>query len=497
MLSMGFYEEVSRILDALPEQRQVLLLSATLPHDIERLAGKYLREPETVDISGDDLTVEGIDNILYFTNETLPKPRSLLYLLAVENPQSAIIFCNTREDTTYVGAYLRREGFDAEVINSDLSQTAREQVMGKIKQGKLRFLVATDIAARGIDISDLSHVINYSLPESPEVYLHRVGRTGRVGRKGVALSLIEGREINTLRAIKRMYRVTFEERKLPTPDEYRKLLDRRRLSQLAAEAAAADTVRYAALAERVIANEEATHLVAYLLKSWDDKSLAAALSAVSATEPAGETLAAPEAEPGRERERGRDRDRDRGRRRGRRGERERGRESAGGEESREGDRGRDRDRGRERNRDRDRDRPRDRDRDRERDRDRPADASRAPRISPYARELVPEGWEAVRHESDEIPEEPAPEAAPSEARPAVVKVHLNVGYADGFRESQITQAIAEIAGIPATEITKVTPHRRYSFFCVPAERLEQVLSTVQGREVQGKTLTAEKAKERR
>src|SRR3954469_3660455 len=165
MLSAGFYEEVTRILDHLPSDRQTLLFSATVPPEIEQIATKYLRNPETILLSGDVFTVEHIKNVIYYVVDQYPKPRNLLYLIARAAPESAIIFCNMRTDTEQVANVLNRNGLDAEMLSGALPQKERERVMAKVKRGEVRFMVATDIAARGIDISDLSHVLNYSLPE--------------------------------------------------------------------------------------------------------------------------------------------------------------------------------------------------------------------------------------------------------------------------------------------------------------------------------------------
>ena len=198
MLNQGFYEEVTRILDRLPKDRQVLLFSATVPTDIQNLIARYTTNAETLLLSGDVFTVEHIHHIRYDVSDAYPKPRNLIYVLEMEEPQNAIIFCNTRDDTALVTAVLNRNGFDAELLNGDLPQKERERVMGKVKRGEVAFMVATDIAARGIDISGLEYVINYSLPEDPAVYLHRVGRTGRIGNKGTAINLFSGRELATL-----------------------------------------------------------------------------------------------------------------------------------------------------------------------------------------------------------------------------------------------------------------------------------------------------------
>src|SRR5207237_5250803 len=156
MLSAGFYEEVTRILDHLPADRQTLLFSATVPPDIEQLAAKYLRNPETILLSGDVYTVEHITNIIYYTVDQYPKPRNLLYLLEREDPESAIVFCNTRTDTELIANVLNRNGLDAEMLSGVLPQKERERVMGKVKRGGRKFMEATDIDARGLDIQDPS-----------------------------------------------------------------------------------------------------------------------------------------------------------------------------------------------------------------------------------------------------------------------------------------------------------------------------------------------------
>ena len=267
MLSAGFYEEVTRILDHLPSDRQTLLFSATVPPEIEQIATKYLRNPETILLSGDVYTVEHIHNVLYHLVDQYPKPRNLLYLIEREDPDSAIIFCNTRTDTELIANVLNRNGLDAEMLNGDLPQKERERVMGKVKRGELKFMVATDIAARGIDISDLSHVINYSLPEDPSVYLHRVGRTGRIGKKGTAISLVSGAELVTLTALERNFGIQFEKRSLPTPEEAKSLWTELRMKELRdAMTSGAAFEAYLPLAQDMAAREDGKQLLAYALR---------------------------------------------------------------------------------------------------------------------------------------------------------------------------------------------------------------------------------------
>ncbi len=195
MLSMGFQQDVTWILSKLPKKAQILLFSATIEERLKQLIGQFLKEPVDLYLSLDtDQGSENVTHVLYETRSDYSKPRQLLYVIEQVKPKKAIIFCNTKSDTSMVARFLERQYYNAQDISSDLSQKKREQVMGLIKESKIDFLIATDIAARGIDIPELSHVFNYSLPEDAAVYLHRTGRTGRIGNKGVAIALMGARK---------------------------------------------------------------------------------------------------------------------------------------------------------------------------------------------------------------------------------------------------------------------------------------------------------------
>lgn len=214
MLSMGFERELHAIVDTLPERHQTLLFSATLPPEIVRIAQGRLNKPQFIYLSGDSV---GALEILHFVYMVMTdKTDALVRVIDVENPESALIFCNTKDETERVAAVLQRVGYDADWLNGDLPQNEREKVMARSKEGKLRFLVATDVAARGIDISHLTHVINYDFPESSEVYVHRTGRTGRMGRTGTAISLITPHNIGALYYLRLSYKIRPFEKQLPT-----------------------------------------------------------------------------------------------------------------------------------------------------------------------------------------------------------------------------------------------------------------------------------------
>jgi len=219
MLSMGFVEDVRAIMRKCPSGAQTLLFSATVSSETERLVEEFLNEPEQIYLSSDLDNVETITHVLYEAPHDLHKAKALLYLLDIEDPNNAIIFCNTRSDASTVAAFLDRQGLDAHLLSGELAQSQRSRVMNRIKSGEVRFLVATDVASRGIDISNLTHVINYMLPQDPKTYLHRIGRTGRLGQMGTAISLVSGSDLNAKKVLKTQHAINFEAHEFPTPEE--------------------------------------------------------------------------------------------------------------------------------------------------------------------------------------------------------------------------------------------------------------------------------------
>ncbi len=194
MLSMGFIEDIQAILDETSSTRQTALFSATLPQEIRRLADRYMNAPRSFTMGGKQLTVKGIEQRYYLVNE-VDRLAALTRLFEVETMTSALIFARTRVRTTELANQLSERGFTAEALNGDMSQDARERVLNRFRNNQLKVLVATDVAARGLDIDDISHVFNYDLPDDPELYVHRVGRTGRAGKTGIAISLLTPKEM--------------------------------------------------------------------------------------------------------------------------------------------------------------------------------------------------------------------------------------------------------------------------------------------------------------
>jgi len=215
MLSLGFWPDMREIASYLPADRQSHLFSATIPEKVRSLSRFFLNEPEFVTLSEGQVAPQEIEHYHYVCSAS-EKESVLARIIEYEDPESAIIFCNTRADVRYITGYLQKRKINADQISGDLSQAAREQALQKIKAAELRFLVATDVAARGIDISDLSHVISYAAPDTPEVYIHRTGRTGRAGKSGVALSLVSGLDIGNFQQIQNVNKIKIPERPVPS-----------------------------------------------------------------------------------------------------------------------------------------------------------------------------------------------------------------------------------------------------------------------------------------
>jgi ATP-dependent RNA helicase DeaD len=215
MLKMGFLEDVESILSETPEARQTALFSATLPGPIRRLADKYMHDPQSVTIQREQVTAEMIEQRCYLVNQR-DKLAALTRLFEVEDITSALIFVRTRVGTGELANELTLRGFPAEVLNGDLSQDARERTMNRFRNNQIKVLVATDVAARGLDVDDISHVFNYDLPDESEVYVHRIGRTGRAGKTGLAITLVSPREKSKIAGIERFTHQKFTYLSLPT-----------------------------------------------------------------------------------------------------------------------------------------------------------------------------------------------------------------------------------------------------------------------------------------
>lgn len=271
MMSMGFYPDMQRIQRHLPShQVDGYMFSATIPAYVMRLADQFLRKPGFLSLSRDQVHVEDTDHITYLT-PGLDKDRALVRLIELENPHQAIIFCNTKDRVNYVAQVLQRFGYNADQLSSDLAQKARDRVLQSLRDGKLRFLVATDVAARGIDIPDLSHVFQYEPPDDHEAYIHRAGRTGRAGASGTAITLVNVNEMRMMKRIAGHYKIEFEERALPQDEDVQTIVAERMIGQLEAALRDRDRLkiermaRFAPLARSLAEDEDGISLLSMLL----------------------------------------------------------------------------------------------------------------------------------------------------------------------------------------------------------------------------------------
>jgi ATP-dependent RNA helicase DeaD len=270
MLDMGFAVEMSDMMDYMPAERQTLLFSATVPMGIRGLIYHYLTDPEWVLLSEDQIYVKEVEH-LYTLTPKLHKEAMVYKLLEYENPASSMIFCNTREETRQVYTYLAGKGLPAAMLSSDLPQRKRETVMARFRSGEIRHLVTTDVASRGIDIEDLSHVFIFSTPDSPEQYIHRAGRTGRVGKSGRAISLVSAHDLmNFNRQVKR-YHIDVTELNPPSDAEVQARKEERIVTRLAAEGQSLpleDYAEFSPIARRIAEHEHRDRILALLLRRY-------------------------------------------------------------------------------------------------------------------------------------------------------------------------------------------------------------------------------------
>ena len=218
MLTMGFKEELDAILGETPSGKQTLLFSATMPKEIAEMADKYLNNPEEIAVGKRNAGAENVEHHYYIVHAR--DKYATLKRIADNYPDCyAIVFCRTRMETREVAEKFMADGYNADALHGDLSQAQRDQVMSRFRSRHLQMLIATDVAARGLDVNDLTHVINYSLPDDPEVYIHRSGRTGRAGKSGISVSIVHLRETGKLRQIEQVARKRFQRKMVPGGEE--------------------------------------------------------------------------------------------------------------------------------------------------------------------------------------------------------------------------------------------------------------------------------------
>jgi ATP-dependent RNA helicase DeaD len=476
MLSMGFAKELHAIADALPRERQGMLFSATLPPDILRLAEHQLRDPEFITLSGDAVGALEVAHFVYMVPSG-DKRNALVRMIEVEDPESAIIFCNTKEETERLAELLQSRGYDAAWLNGDLEQSERERIMQRTREGKLRFLVATDVAARGIDISHLTHVINADLPESAEQYVHRTGRTGRAGRTGTAISLIGPKDVGNLYLLRLTYKIRPIEKQLPSATEM-KTREETDLVSMFADAYAERPVHPddASLARRLFTHPAAETIIAGLLRDHlgarkDDPRVAAAEArrarppAAVAQPPAADVVQPAPVRPHAPA----------------------------------------------------RERPARRDTEPRHDTERPPRPPQVRAKPRPARSPEPEAWTPKAEDDDEAPilpgytEASADAETPTQKRPerrrereadakddrdepGFARIFLNVGRRDGARAQDLQKLLTDLAGIARQDTGRIRIRDRVTFVSVRPDDMDKAIAALGGRVIGGRTVVAEPAK---
>jgi ATP-dependent RNA helicase DeaD len=265
MLDMGFMDDIQSILKLVPSERQTMLFSATMPANIQRLAQQFLRNPEHLSVISKQVTMPLIEQS-YIELQERQKFDTLCRLIDMESPDLAIIFGRTKRRVDELAEGLQKRGYTAEGLHGDLSQNQRDNVMRKFRDGSIDVLVATDVAARGLDVSGVTHVINFDLPQDPESYVHRIGRTGRAGKEGAAYTFVTPREIDHLNLIERLTRHKITKKPMPSLAEAiegKQKMTAERILQLMDKE---DHNEYKGLAMQLLEQHDSVHLLASALK---------------------------------------------------------------------------------------------------------------------------------------------------------------------------------------------------------------------------------------
>ncbi|UQS82319.1 DEAD/DEAH box helicase [Bombilactobacillus folatiphilus] len=266
MLDMGFVEDIESILKNVQAEHQTLLYSATMPRPIMNIAEKFMKDPKIVQIKSKELTADNIEQYVVRSKE-FEKFNTMTRLFDVQKPELAVIFGRTKRRVDEITRGLKARGYNAEGIHGDLSQQKRMSVLKQFKAGKLEYLVATDVAARGLDISGVSHVYNYDIPQDPDSYVHRIGRTGRAGHSGVSVTFVSPNEMSYLRGIEQLTKVRMMPLKPPTNEQALAGQLEDASAQIAHDLKSQHLTKFEVAAQELIEQYDATELVELLLKS--------------------------------------------------------------------------------------------------------------------------------------------------------------------------------------------------------------------------------------
>lgn len=268
MFDMGFRDDIELVMNTLPEERQTIFFSATMPQEIVRFASKYQENPEFIKVVHKELTVPKVEQC-YFELKEHMKTEILSRLIDMYNPKLTVVFCNTKKKVDELTAELQSRGYFADGLHGDLKQSQRDSVMGKFRKGTIDILVATDVAARGLDVDDVDLVINYDMPQDEEYYVHRIGRTARAGREGAAFSFVAGRDIYKLKDIQKYTKTKIERRDLPTLKDIEEKYTSSMLEKIKEEVDKGDLSKYEKIVDSLLQDDYTSFdIAAALLKFY-------------------------------------------------------------------------------------------------------------------------------------------------------------------------------------------------------------------------------------
>ncbi|MGI6309094.1 MAG: DEAD/DEAH box helicase [Dethiobacteria bacterium] len=271
MLNMGFIKDIETILEEIPEGRQTLLFSATMPKLIQSIARRFMKNPDYISIKTKEVTVASTEQY-YIEVQEKQKFDVLCRLIDIQSPEQVIVFGRTKRRVDELFEALNKRGYSAEGIHGDLNQSKRDSVLCHFKEGVTEILVATDVAARGLDISGVTHIYNFDIPQNPEGYIHRIGRTGRLGRFGLAVTLVTPRELNYLKTIEQMIKRKIVRKPIPTITEVRDSQQRLAIDKLMQVVEEEDTLQYKELAEGLLEEIDSVSLLSAALKMLTKES---------------------------------------------------------------------------------------------------------------------------------------------------------------------------------------------------------------------------------
>jgi ATP-dependent RNA helicase DeaD len=468
MFSMGFAKELNAIMDALPTKRQLLCFSATIDDNVQRMAERRMKDPQFIALSSDQVGAASISHFFYMVLGD--KLSALIRVLEVEDPESAIIFCNTKAETETVARHLSSYGFNADWLNGDLPQRDREQIMKATREGKLRYMVATDVAARGIDISHLTHVINYGFPESAEQYVHRTGRTGRAGRTGTAISVLGPSNLGALYYLRLTFKIFPIERSLPSLTEAKTRQEADRLALLTEAFKNGPLDEHRETVRRLLTHPDSERVLTGLVRSFfssvtfdlDEAAAAARRERPATPSPALAHSTSAERADQSDLEEASDSDtvvdtgeggrrRKRRRRGGREGQAEASVDAAPDARAH-------------------------------------SDEPRTPPARPEPSYDEPLELGAGHTVHDALPEEPPPELE------NIVTLYFNVGKRDGLEAKDLAELLTGACGLGSEDIGRVRVKERHTFVGVPTERADAIIAALEGQLVQNRAVHVERAR---